>query len=102
MTQNAMQIGPELFGVGTAALILFLFALALALPHRRPTLPGSSGHREEGNEDASEIIRPDGYIDSYNRKIEEAGGSLPWVVWLAVVGVLLWWLSYLLLFWKPR
>jgi hypothetical protein len=102
VTQNVMQLWPEILAVGVGALILFLFALTVALPHRPKTLPGSSGHREEEEESVHEEIRTDGYIDSFNKKIEEAGGALPWIVRLAIPGILIWWLIYLILNWTPR
>ena len=102
MTQNVMQLWPEILAVGAGALILFLFALTVALPHRPKVLPGSSGHREEEEEGVHEEIRPDGYIDSFNKTIEEAGGALPWIVRLAIPGIIIWWLIYLILNWAQR
>ena len=102
MTQNVMQLGPEILAVGAGALILFLFALTVALPHRPKTLPGSRGHREEEEEGIAEEIGTDGYIDSFNKTIEEAGGALPWIVRLALPGIIIWWLIYLILNWAPR
>ena len=102
MTQNTLQIGPEIVGVVGGALVLFVFALTLALRHTSKVLPGSSGHREERAEGEHEVIRPDGYIDSFARVIEEAGGSLPPVVRIAIPAVLLWWLIYLIVYWTPR
>ena len=85
-----------------SALVLFVFALTVALPHRPKSLPGSSGHREPKDQSAHEEIRPDGYIDSFAKEIEEAGGALPLIVKVAIPGVLLWWLLYLILYWAPR
>jgi hypothetical protein len=102
MTQNVLQIWPEIVGIVGGGLVLLLFALAVALPHRPKTLPGSSGHRAPEEQGEHEIIRPDGYIDSFAKEIEEAGGALPLVVRLALPGVLLWWLIYLILNWTPR
>ena len=102
MTQNVLQIWPEIIAVAGGALVLFLFALAIALPHRSKVLPGSEGHREAGDETEHEDIRPDGYIDSFAKEIEEAGGGLPPVVKLALPGILLWWLIYLILNWVQK
>ena len=102
MTDNAMQLWPEILGVIGGTLALLLFAITLALPHRSKTLPGSSGHRAAEDETAEhEEIHPDGYIDSFAKEIEEAGGGLPPVVNLLLPGILLWWLIYLLLYWTP-
>jgi hypothetical protein len=102
MTQNELQLWPEILTVGFGALVLLLFGLALALPHRATRLPGSSGHREREAEVEHEEIRADGYIDSFAGDIEEAGGGLPLVVKLALPGIILWWLIYLILNWTPR
>ena len=102
MTQNVLQIWPEILAVVVGALILFLFALTVALPYKPKSLPGSSGHREEGEEGINEEIRADGYIDSFNNTIEEAGGALPLIVRLAIPGIIIWWLIYLILNWTPR
>jgi hypothetical protein len=74
----------------------------VALPHRPKVLPGSKGHRDPQDQTEHEEIRADGYIDSFAGEIEEAGGSLPWIVRLAIPGVLLWWLLYLILNWAPK
>lgn len=102
MTQNVMELWPQIIAVAGGALVLLLFALAIALPHRPKVLPGSEGHREAGDEAEHEEIRPDGFIDSFAREIEEAGGGLPVVVKLALPGVLLWWLIYLIVNWMQR
>jgi hypothetical protein len=101
MTQNVMELGPEIFGIVAGAIVLIVFAVAMALPHRPRVLPGGGGHREE-EEAGHEEIRPDGYIDSFAKEIEEAGGGLPLLVKLALPGVILWWLVYLILNWTQR
>ncbi len=101
MTQNALELWPEILAVITGTVVLFLFALTVAINHQAKTKPGSSGHREEEQHDGHEEIRGDGYIDSFAGTIEEAGGGLPPVVKLALPGVLLWWLVYLILNWAP-
>jgi hypothetical protein len=102
MTQHVLQLWPQIAWVAGGVVVLLLFALAVALPHRPKVLPGSSGHREAGDEFIHEEIHPDGYIDSFARDIEEAGGGLPLVVRIALPGVLLWWLIYLIVFWTEH
>ncbi|MCB2178286.1 hypothetical protein KQH61_00045 [bacterium] len=102
MTANVLQIWPEILGVVGGSVVLFLFALALGLPHRPKTLPGSRGHRPTDESGEDEEIRADGYIDSFAGEIEEAGGSMPPVVKLALPGILIWWLLYLILNWTLR
>jgi hypothetical protein len=81
-----------------AVLILFSVALAMHIKARRPA--GSKGHRDDDG-DRPEDIRADGYIDSFANHIEEAGGSMPPVVRLTLVGVIAWWVIYLMLYWTP-
>jgi hypothetical protein len=102
MTQNAMDFPLAIVYLVGGVAVLFIFALTVAIGHRPKTLPGSSGHREKEAEGEHEVIRPDGYIDSFANVIEEAGGSLPPVVRIALPGVILWWLIYLIVYWTPR
>jgi hypothetical protein len=102
VTENVLQIGQEILWILGGAAILVLFAVTVALPNRPGVLPGSSGHREAAEEAGHEVIRADGYIDSFGGEIEEAGGGLPLVVLLAIPGVLGWWLIYLIVNWTPR
>jgi hypothetical protein len=102
MTANVLEHWPEALGIAAGVIVLFLFVLTLALPWRPLKHPGERGHRVEGEEEASEEIRPDGYIDSFANSIEEAGGGLPPIVKLALPGVIIWWLIYLILYWAPK
>jgi hypothetical protein len=101
MTQNTLELWPEILAVAGGALVLFLFAVTIAIHHRASVPSGSQGHRDKGAPEHEEI-RPDGYIDSFAGEIEEAGGGLPPVLKLALPAVIIWWLLYLLLFWAPR
>jgi hypothetical protein len=101
VTQNALRVGPEVIGIVAGAVVLLIFALAFALPQRSRILPGSQGHRGPDEDGHHEEVRPDGYIDSFNKEIEEAGGGLPWVVLIALPGVLVVWVVYLILQWTP-
>jgi hypothetical protein len=102
MTQNVLQLWPEVFAIVAAIAVLLVFAVVISLPSRPKTLPGSKGHRGAGGQFDYEEIRADGYIDSFGKEIEEAGGGLPLIVKLALPGVLLWWLIYLILNWTKR
>jgi hypothetical protein len=102
MTDNVLQIWPEILAVVSGVVVLFLFALTLGLPHRPKVLPGSSGHRDGDDTAEHEEINPDGYIDHFAGVIEEAGGSLPPILKVAIPGILIWWLLYLILNWTPK
>jgi hypothetical protein len=102
MTQNAQDIWKDVVWIVLSASVLVLFAVAAAWPHRAATRPGSSGHRPPEEQGEHEVIRPDGYIDSFANEVSEAGGGLPVLLKIALPGVLLWWLLYLILNWSPR
>ena len=99
MTQNVLQFWPEVMAVLGGIFVLIIFAIILAVPHRAKTLPGSKGHRSQDGEEDYEEIRADGYIDSFANEIEEAGGGMPLIVKIALPGIILWWLIYLILNW---
>ncbi len=102
MTQNLLLLWPKIFSVVGAMLALFVFALAIGMPSHSRTLPGSRGHREIHDEGLHEEIRPDGYIDSFSKEIEEAGGGLPLAVKIAIPLIVITWLLYLILNWMRR
>jgi hypothetical protein len=102
MTQNVLVLKAEILSVIAGVIVLSIFALAVALPQIAKNKPGSSGHREEEDNVGHEEIRADGFIDSFAGTIEEAGGGLPPVVKLAIPGILIWWLVYLILYWTPK
>jgi hypothetical protein len=102
MTENVLQQWPEILAVIGGSIVLLLFALALGMPHRPKVLPGSEGHRPNEENAENEEIHADGYIDSFAGEIEEAGGSMPPVVKLALPGILIWWLLYLIFNWAPK
>ncbi len=95
MPENTLDVWNEVWWVGAGAVVLLLFAVLIAIKHHPDVLPGSKGHREndfEGNEE----IRADGYIDSFAGVIEEAGGGLPPLLKLALPGILIWFVIYLI------
>lgn len=101
MTVHGIDSVAELLGIVAAVAGLVAFTLALAIRNRPNVLPGSGGHRTIEDTE-HEPIRADGYIDSFSREIEEAGGGLPLIVRLAIVVVLAWFVIYLVLYWSPR
>jgi hypothetical protein len=101
MTVHGLNALTELLGMIGAVLVIGVFTFALSVKHKPSIRPGSKGHRDDGDAE-HERIRADGYIDSFSREIEEAGGGLPLVVQLSTVGFFVWFLLYLILFWSPR
>jgi hypothetical protein len=102
MTENVLELWPQILVIVAGIVVLFLFALTIAIPQRMKIKPGSKGHRAEEDDTGHEEIRPDGYIDSFAGTIEEAGGEYPLIVKLAIPGILLWWLLTLILYWTER
>lgn len=102
MTQNVLVLTPQILSIIAGIIVLSYFALTVALPHVAKKKPGSSGHRRKEDDSGHEEIRADGFIDSFAGTIEEAGGGLPPIVKLAIPGILIWWLVYLILFWTPK
>ena len=102
MTKNVLELWPQILAVGAGTVILFLFALTIAIPQRMKMKAGRKGHRAEEEDTGHEEIAPDSYIDSFAGTIEEAGGGFPLIVKLAIPGILIWWLLTLILFWAER
>ena len=102
MPDNVLQIGPQIFSVVVGTIVLFGGALALAVRHRARVTSGSRGHRPPEQEGESEIVGPDGYIDSFANVVEEGGGSLPIMGWIIIITTLVAYFGYLILFWQPR
>jgi hypothetical protein len=95
-------LNSEVVAVIAGILALLIFAVVVALPQGSRTLPGSKGHRSVEDDSGHEEIRGDGFIDSFSGEIEEAGGGMPLVVKIALPGILLWWLIYLILNWAQH
>ena len=53
-----------------------------------------------GQEEEAERIHADGYIESFAGLVEEGAGKLPLIVTVFTIGLLLWWLVYLVLEWS--
>lgn len=111
MTANVGTTWGEIIGIAAGGLILLLFAVFFsANRHQTRTLPGSAGrrttpgqqqsHEQQQEEQGGEVVSADGYIDSFAGSIEEAGGGLPLLVKIALVGIPLWWLIYILINWS--
>ena len=100
MVENIVSNNGQIFWIAFSAVLLVLFAVFLALRNRPGQRAGTKGHRAPG-EHLTEHLLPDGYIDSFAGEIEEAGGGLPPLVRVVLIGVLAWWVIYLILYWNP-
>jgi hypothetical protein len=112
MAANVLNVYGEIIGIGIGAIILWIFAITFApFYRRRSMLPGASRsqksrdhhgeHEEEAKgkraESAGEVVRADGFIDSFAGVIQEAGGGLPLIVKISIIAIPLWWLLYIII-----
>jgi hypothetical protein len=98
---NVLQIGPEIFSVIAGTLVLLGAALAFAFKYRATSdKAGERGHRPADQTREAEIVRPDGFIDSFAGIISEAGGGLPFMASIIMITAFVAWLAYLILYWK--
>jgi hypothetical protein len=101
MPDNVLRVGPEIFTVILWTAVLFAAALALAVRHRAGVTSGRKGHRAPEDEGESEIIGPDGYIDSFANTVSEAGGSLPRMALIIMIALIIAYFAYLIIYWQP-
>ena len=112
MTANILNMWGEIFGIFVGVVILWIFAVTFSPLTKRPhVLPGSAGRRatdeqlkghadeslSEGSSSSGEVVRADGYIDSFAGVIQESGGGIPLLVKICLVAIPLWWLVYIIL-----
>jgi len=98
---NVLRVGPELFAVISWTIVLFAAALAFAFKYRATSdKAGARGHRPSDREKEGEIVRPDGFIDSFAGVISEAGGGVPFMASIIMITVFVIWLLYLILNWR--
>lgn len=111
MALNVLNVWGEIIGVGAGILILLIFGVTFSpLVYKPRTPPGSAAHemrpgekeahQAEGEEKGGEVVRADGYIDSFAGIVEEAGGSLPLIVTVFTIGLFVWWFLYLIINWS--
>ena len=101
MPDNVLRVGPELFSVLAWTIVLFGAALTFAFKYRATSdKAGVRGTRPAAEAQKGEIVRPDGFIDSFSGVISEAGGGVPITATIIMLVVLATWFFYLVLNWK--
>lgn len=111
MAVNVLNVWGEIIGIAGGILILLIFGLTFSPLVYKPRVPSGSAargiqegqkeaHQEEGQEKGGEVVRADGYIDSFAGLVEEAGGSLPLIVTIFTIGLFTWWALYLVINWS--
>lgn len=102
LTSNSWPYGLITLGILAGTGILLLFSVALAVQRtieasgyqggRRPRRPG-------GVERASDMVGPDRALLSFSGGIDELWTGLPILMWIVIIGVPIWVIAYLILFW---
>ncbi len=111
MAMNVLNVWGEILGIAGGAVILLIFAITFSPLVYRPRVPSGAAaesaepgekeaHEEHGQESGGEHVHADGYIDSFAGLTEEAGGSLPLIVTIFTLGLLAWWVIYLVTNWS--
>lgn len=100
MPKNVLEIWPQLIPVFVGIQVLLGLALAFSFRYRTGAESGRKGHRDEEGE--AERVSPDGWIESFAGRIEEAGGGFPLMGRIIIIVTLIWYFAYLLLFWAPK
>lgn len=101
MPDNVLRLGPQLFSVLAGTIVLVVAALAFAFKyHATSDKAGASGHRPSEEAQKGEIVRPDGFIDSFAGAISEAGGGVPFMATFIMLAAIVVWFVYLLVNWK--
>lgn len=113
MTANVLSVWGEIIGIAVGGVALLIFGVFFSAFGRhwqtppgsagRRTTPGEQGVRDQTQEEqGGEVVRADGYIDSFAGVIEEAGGGAPLLMKITLVVVPLWWLFYIILNWSQQ
>ncbi len=88
----------------TAVFLVWSIAAALEMSRgrRRRKAAEKGDLAPQVPEVADEKHRPGGVIDVFNKNVEEGEGKLPILAWVALIGVPIWWLSYLIIYWNKH
>ena len=103
MINNSWPYGLIVLGVLAGGGILALFAVGFAIQRtleasgyrsgRRPRRPG-------GLERADDMVGPDRIVLSFSDEIDELWTGMPILMWVVIIGVPIWVIVYLALFWN--
>ncbi len=103
MINNGWPYGLILLGVLAGGGVLALFSVGFAIQRgfdasgyvggRRPRRPG-------GLEQASDMVGPDRILVTFPQGIEELWTGMPFLMWVVIIGVPIWVILYLILFWN--
>ena len=90
--------------MATAVFLVWCIAAALEMSHRkrRERASGQKGELADSTPVEDERHRPGGVIDVFNKNVEEGEGPLPILGWVVLIGVPIWWLCYLIIYWNKH
>ncbi len=103
IVNNQWLYGPVLWGILAGAGLLGLGAVIIAVPNlfgtpeyhgwRRPTM------RHGEDQPASVLASPDSVLESFAGGLEEMWVPIPLIMWVVLIGVPIWLVVYLILYW---
>jgi hypothetical protein len=98
---NVLNVGSAVFTIVVWTTVLLAIALSFSFKYRAASdKAGASGNRPPERSSEGEIVRPDGFIDSFAGVISEAGGGVPFMATLIMLAMFVVWLAYLIMNWK--
>ena len=101
MPDNVLRVGPQIFAIVAGTIVLLSAALAFAFKyHATSSKAGERGPRPESEAPEGYRVSPDGFIDSFAGTVSEAGGGLPFTLWVIMGTTLVCYVVYLFLNWK--
>lgn len=102
MPNNVLRLGHQIFSVSVGIIVLIGAALTFVFSSRtHADKAAEKGHRPAGDTKAAEIVRPDGFIDSFAGTISEAGGGVPLIGTIVFIVVIIAYFVYLFYYWNP-
>ncbi len=107
MSEAPLRIDWLTFWIIFATSVFLVWSIAAALEisraGRRRKAPTEKGElAPQGPQVTEEKHRPGGVIDVFNKNVEEGEGRLPILAWVVLIGVPIWWLSYLIIYWNKH
>ena len=103
MTDNVLQLWPQILSVVGGTLVFLTAGFAFAFKYRATAAKaGERGQRPEGAQKEAEKVSPDGFIDSFAGVISEAGGGLPFMAVIIMGATVVAYFVYLFLYWQGR
>ena len=107
MSEAPLRVDWLTFWIVFATAVFLVWSIAATLEmssaKRRSKSPPEKGElTPPGPSAAQEKHRPGGVIDVFNKNVEEGEGRLPILGWVVLIGVPIWWLSYLIVYWNKH